>query len=370
MIAVFARIVPSHFLRNVIRSAAPLVVILVAVLIVAVAIAPDGRGATYRLLVNFLITVVIVVALQMFTGNSGIVSWGHAAFVGIGAYTTAWLSVPRVIKEDIFPGLPEFMMNAEWGLLPCLLVSTVFGAAAAAFVGLAICRMKETAMAMSTLGLLVIAHGIYSNWEDWTRGTEGVYALPTNTNIYIACGFACLAVILALLFKYSRLGLRLQASREDPLSAESTGVSVVRARYYAWVASAALSALGGSLWAQFNLAFGPAQFYYAQVFAVLSMLVIGGLATVSGAIIGAGITQIVFEIFRGVENEGSFFGIAVPQISGLAQMVLAIITLLILIYRRDGLLAWWELDGWIGKARDRLKENRKLLPRAQKKEGG
>jgi branched-chain amino acid transport system permease protein len=365
-----ARLIPSRLLRNVTRSALPLLAILITVMVVAVAIAPDGRGATYRLLVNFLITVVIVVALQMFTGNSGIVSWGHAAFVGIGAYTTAWFSVPRVIKEDIFPGLPDFMMNAEWSLVPCLLVSTAVGAAAAAFVGLAVSRMKETAFAMSTLGLLVIAHGIYSNWEDWTRGTEGVYALPTNTNIYVACGFACLAVVLSLLFKYSRLGLRLQASREDPLSAEATGVSVVRARYYAWVASAALSAMGGSLWAQFNLAFAPAQFYYAQVFAVLSMLVIGGLATVSGAIVGAGITSILFEIFRGVENEGSFFGIDVPQISGLAQMILAVITLLILIYRRDGLLAWWELDGWMGKAKDRLASGRRLIPRAEKKEGG
>ncbi|MBM3147784.1 MAG: branched-chain amino acid ABC transporter permease [Actinobacteria bacterium] len=368
--AVFARLVPSRFMRSVLRTAVPLVIVLVAVMVVGAVMAPDGRGATYRLLVNFLITVVIVVALQMFTGNSGIVSWGHAAFVGIGAYATAWFSVPSVIKEDIFPGLPAWMMGAEWGLLPCLLASTAIGAAAAAVVGLAICRMKETAMAMSTLGLLVIAHGIYSNWEGWTRGTEGVYALPTNTTIYIACGFACLAVLLAVVFKYSRVGLRLQASREDPLSAESTGVSVVRARYFAWVASAAMSALAGSLWAQFNLAFGPAQFYYAQVFAILSMLVIGGLATVSGALVGAGITTFIFEVLRGVENEGNLFGIEVPQISGLAQMILALITLLILIFRPNGLLAWWEIDGWIVKARDRFwKGGRKLAPDTGEKGG-
>lgn len=367
---VFARLLPSRFLRSVLRTTAPLFVVLVAVMAVGAVIAPDGRGATYRLLVNFLITVVIVVALQMFTGNSGIVSWGHAAFVGIGAYATAWFSVPTVIKEDIFPGLPTWIMTAEWGLVPCLMVSTLVGATAAAVIGLAICRMKETAMAMSTLGLLVIAHGIYSNWEGWTRGTEGVYALPTNTNIYVACGFACLAVLLAVMFKYSRVGLRLQASREDPLSAESTGVSVVRARYVAWVASAAMSALAGSLWAQFNLAFGPAQFYYAQVFAILSMLVIGGLATVSGALIGAGLTDILFEVLRGVENEGNLFGIKVPQVSGLAQMILAVITLLILIFRPNGLLAWWEIDGWLAKVRDRFwKGGRGLVPDPGEKGG-
>jgi branched-chain amino acid transport system permease protein len=149
------------------------------------------------------------------------------------------------------------------------------------------------------------------------------------------------------------VGLRLQASREDPLAAEATGVSVVRARYIAWVASAALAALCGSVWAQFNLAFDPSQFYYTQVFAVLSMLVIGGMATMSGAIIGAGVVTVLSQILYNIEG-GSLFGIDVPRISGLQQMILAIVTLLILIYRRNGILSWWELDEWVRKGKKRL----------------
>lgn len=354
----------------VISSSLPLIVLLMAVALAGFAIAPDGKGALVRVVVNFFITVIIVVGIQIFTGNAGVVSYGHAAFVGVGAYVTAWVAVDPAIKEDIFLSMPAWLLNAEWGFLPTVLAAMVMGALTAFVIGSAIMRMKETAMAMSTLGLLVIAHGIFSNWEGMTRGTEGVYALPVGTNLWIAFGAAVVAVVVALAFKYSHTGLRLQASREDPLAAEATGVNVVRTRYVAWVLSAAVSAAAGSIWAQYNLAFAPSQFYFAQVFAALSMLVIGGLATVSGAVIGAGLTTLIFELLRGVEEGGSLLGFDVPTIPGLTQIVVALITLLILIYRRDGLLGWWELDHWIAKSRTWLTSRRDAPRDTRDVEGG
>jgi len=345
-----SRLFGSTYLRKVVGSSGLLVVFLGVVALVG---GFGTTGSVLRLVVNFFITVVIIVGLQSFTGNSGIPSYGHAAFVGVGAYVTAWLTVPSVIKTDIFRALPRWLLDAQWGFLPTLLAAALAGAAVAAVLGLVICRMRETAIAMSTLGLLVIAHGIYDNWLGWTRGTVGVYALPVHTTIWTAFAVCSVAVVVAVMFKYSRVGMRLQAAREDPLAAEASGVDVVRARYVSWVFSAGLSALAGSLWAQFNLAFGPSQFYYSQVFAALAMLVIGGMATVSGAVVGAGVVTVLSELLRRVE-EGNFFGIQMPQISGLAQMILAIITLLILIFRRDGLLAWWEVDDWVLKARLRF----------------
>jgi branched-chain amino acid transport system permease protein len=366
-----SRLAHSGYRRNVVRASAVLIVVLLAVALVGYAIAPDGRGALVRLFVNFFITVVIVVGLQVFVGNSGVISYGHSAFVGVGAYVTAWLTIPPDVKTEILPSLPSWVANAEWGFLPSVAAAAVAGSIVAVVIGGAIMRMKETAMAMSTLGLLVIAHGVYSNWEGMTRGSEGVYALPVRTDLWIAFGAAALAVVLALAFKYSRWGLRLQASREDSLAAEATGVSVVRVRYAAWVLSAAISAAAGSVWAQYNLAFAPSQFYFIQVFAALSMLVIGGMTTVSGAVVGAGVTTVLFELMRGVEEEGNLFGIAVPEITGLTQIVLAIITLLILIYRPNGILSWWELDAWVRRARVRFSRGRgSPPPPAEQNAGG
>ena len=346
------RLRKSLYVRSVTKTSGLLIGVLLIIAIVGALSA--GTGSSLTLIIpNFFITVIIVIALQMFTGNSGVVSWGHSAFVGIGAYVTAWLTVPAVIKSDVFDSMPTWLMNTEWKILPAIVVATAAGTIVAALIGIVLCRMKETAMAMSTLALLVIAHGVYANWFGMTRGAQGVYGLPQNTTLWGAFGFACFAVIVGVMFRDSRVGLRLQASREDPLAAEATGVSVVKSRYIAWVASAALAALSGSVWAQFNLAFDPSQFYYTQVFAVLSMLVIGGMATMSGAILGAAVVTVISQILYNLEG-GSFFGMAVPRISGLQQMILAIITLLILIYRRNGILSWWELDEWVRKGKDRF----------------
>jgi branched-chain amino acid transport system permease protein len=343
MAGLATRLTGSRHTRRILTGSLALVVPL---LIAAAVMNALATGATLRLCINFFITIVVCLGLQMFTGHTGIVSWGHVSFVGIGAYVAAYLTVPVSIKEELFPALPGFLMQAQLGLVPAILAAIVAGAVIAFVIGLPMSRMKEIAWAMSTLGLLVIAHGIFSNWRSMTRGNEGVYAIPSNVGLWSAAAAACIAVVAAVAFKHSRLGLRAQATREDPLASQASGVNVTRTRLLVWIASAAVSSAAGALWAQYNLAFAPSQFYWTQVFAALSMIVIGGLATVSGAVTGAAIITVVYEILRGVEEDGSFLGIGVPKVSGLAQMALAVITLLILIFRPEGILGYRELEEW------------------------
>lgn len=365
-----ARPLASRYLRRVATTSAILIGALLVVALVGEFFA-SPYNSLELVIVNFFITTVIIIALQMFTGNSGCISYGHAAFVGIGAYVAAWLTVPKTIKADLFPSLPNWLLDAHWSFLPTVIVATLAGTLVAAVIGVVLARMKPTAIAMSTLALLVIAHGVFSNWQGVTRGAVGVYGLPQNTTLWVAFFVVALAVVVGLLFRYSHVGLCAQASREDSLAAEASGVGVVRTRYIAWVASAALAALAGSVWAQFNLAFDPSQFYYTQVFAALSMLVIGGMATMSGAVIGAAVVTVLSQILLSIEA-GSFLGISVPPINGLQQMVLALITLLILIYRRDGIMAWWEVDEWSHKLRMRVtgRKAARSQPAPEKQDSG
>jgi len=352
------RLCSSRYVATVARSSSLLIALLLVVAIVGFAIAPDGKGATIRLIVNFFITLTMVIGLQIFTGNSGVPSYGHVAFVGVGAYVTAWVTIDPTLKADITPGLPTWLMSAQWGFLPAVLLAAAAGAVVALVIGLVVMRMKDTAIAMATLALLVIAHGVFNNWEAVTRGTEGLFALPARTNVWTAFALAAVGVVIALAFKYSPVGLRLQASREDSLAAETTGVDVVWTRLASWVLSAVVCAAACSVWAQYNLAFAPGQFYWTLILTLLSILVIGGMATVSGAVVGAGLYTVVYEILRGIEEEGSFFGIPMPTVTGLTQMVVAFATLMVLIYRRDGLLSWWELAEWLQRVSRRLSQRR------------
>jgi branched-chain amino acid transport system permease protein len=159
------------------------------------------------------------------------------------------------------------------------------------------------------------------------------------------------------LFRESRSGLTLRASREDPLAAAALGVDVVRLRLGAWVLSGALMGCGGALWAQYNLAFGPRQFFFAQTFSILAMLVVGGIASVSGAVLGAAVVTVATEVLRRVEDGGADVGpVHLPAIQGLTPIAVALLILVVLRLRRDGLAGLSEIDDAVVRLRGRRRE--------------
>jgi branched-chain amino acid transport system permease protein len=316
------------------------VLLLILTLITALV---SSRGITV-LVTNLLIVCTLVLAMQVFVGNSGIISFGHVAFFGIGAYTTALLTIPTAIKVDALPTLPPSLQNLELGFVPAILTAGIAAGLFALITGLAFARMKETAMSMATLASLVMVHTVLLNWNDVTRGTFGIYGIPSNVTLFLA--LLCTLVILALvlLFKASPQGISLQATREDVLAAQSLGINVMRGRLIGWVLSAALMGAGGSLWAQNNLAFSPDQFFFTETFSLLSILIIGGAGSVTGAIAGATIVNLVGELLRPLENGLTIASLSLPKLPGVVQMVVAALIIIILILRPTGLLALKEID--------------------------
>jgi branched-chain amino acid transport system permease protein len=148
-------------------------------------------------------------------------------------------------------------------------------------------------------------------------------------------------------FRECNAGLKLRASRADPVAAEALGANVVRLRYVAWVLSGAIMGMGGAIWAQYNLAFDPKQFFFTQTFNILAMVVVGGLASVSGAVVGAAAVTLTTEIMRRVEDSAG--------IPGLTQMVVALLILLVLYRRPDGLVGRSEIDDQIRRSLARLR---------------
>jgi branched-chain amino acid transport system permease protein len=272
--------------------------------------------AELRTVVNFFVALVLVLSIQSFSGNSGIVSFGHVAFMGVGAYTAALLTIPPAIKSFILPNLPSVIGDAHVGFVPAVLIATVAGALVAAVIGLPLTRMEEGAMAMATIGVLVIFFVVFDNWDAVTRGSTGVFGIPRHTTLVSA-------VVLSL-------------SRADPVAAEALGANVVRLRYVAWILSGAIMGMGGAIWAQYNLAFDPKQFFFTQTFNILAMIVVGGLASVSGAVIGALTVTLTTEVMRRLEDNAG--------IPGLTQMAVALLILFVLYRRPDGLVGRSELD--------------------------
>ena len=303
-----------------------------------------GSSSSSRTFVMFLVNVMLVVSIQAFIGNSGIVSFGHVAFMGIGAYTTALVTIPEAVKSAQLPELPSVLATADLGLVPAIALSALAALVVAAIFGGAIIRMTESTMAMATLALLVMVHTFFQNATTYTRGSLGLAGVPVRTSIGVATAGAIAFLLVARLYKESGSGLRLRATREDPLSSASVGTNITRTRYGGWLLSAAMMGAAGSLWAQSVIAFNANQFYFAITFALLAMLVIGGRTSLTGALAGAGIITFLTDTLARVEQGVAIGPWELPRVTGTVQFAIALLIIITLTLRPEGLLDRWEID--------------------------
>jgi branched-chain amino acid transport system permease protein len=330
-----------------------------------------GSTASSRTFVVFLVNVMLVISLQAFIGNSGIVSFGHVAFMGIGAYTTALLSIPPLLRTTQLPDLPSVLQTAHPGLVPVIVISALVALVVAAIFGGAMIRMSEATMAMATLALLVVVHTFLQNATTFTRGSLGLAGVPVRTTVTVGTVSAIVFVLVGRLYKESNTGLRLRATREDSLSGAALGIDVIRVRYGSWLLSAAMMGAAGSLWAQSVIAFNANQFYFAITFALLAMLVIGGRTSVSGAVAGAAIVTFLSDTLARVEQGVRLGPWVLPKVTGTVQFAIALLIIIMLIVRPEGLFDRWEIDDFLRRlpfVRSRRhaasKEPTRITPRA------
>jgi branched-chain amino acid transport system permease protein len=322
-------------------GAASLSALLTAVVIVVELM---SSSVTETVLMTFLINLLIVIGLQTFTGNSGVVSFGHVAFVAIGAYTTAILSTDPAIKGTLIPNAPDFLVNAHLGFVQSTFIAIGVTCLIALPLGFVFARLSGAAAAIATLAWLVIVRTVIANWETVTAGTATFYGIEPYTTVWWALAWAVVAITLARIFRESGLGMSLRATSSDELVARALGVNMTMARLAAWVLSAGIAAVGGVLYAHYILSVAPTSFYFELTFLVLVMLIVGG-RSVSGAVIGALIISVIAEFLRRAENATERFG--------LSTLVLATIFVGIIIVRPGGLLGRWELDEVLTRAKRR-----------------
>jgi branched-chain amino acid transport system permease protein len=292
----------------------------------------------------FGINAIMVVGFQVFVGNTGIVSFGHIAFMAMGAYGAGIAAIPVSDKEIFLPDLPGFLAGFEVGIVGALLVGGAAAAVLALVTGVALMRLSGAAASIATLGLLVIINNVLAQATPITRGPRTLFGVPDNTTFFWV--FASLAVVVCIsaAFKWSKAGLRARAARDDPIAAESAGVPVLRARLWAFVLSAFITGIGGGLYAMLLTAFSPASFYIPQLVVVITMAIIGGINSITGAVTGAAVITVLTEFLRRVEDGVDVVGFHLKAATGISAAVLGIALILMLRWRPEGLLGAAELQ--------------------------
>jgi branched-chain amino acid transport system permease protein len=342
----------SDFAAVVRRYSTP--VILVGI-ILAFAVVADVRNNVVfeRVVTVMFINLLLVVALQVFQGNSGLGNFGQYAFVTIGAYSSIWFSLSQQEKKRALPDMPEgwWLYEQHMDFVPAVLtaagITTVVGAVA----GIAFVRLRGASFTIATFAFLIVVNRVALQWSELTRGSRTVLGIPKYTGLWDAMVWASLGVLVAFMFKESALGLKLRASREDEDAAASLGVNAALMRWTAWTACVCLSAIGGALWAHFIQQFSSHNFYIKETFLIVAMLIIGGSGSVSGAVIGAIAVAMSQEGLRQVENwvniersKGTWVKDVVPfQLVGFTEIVIAIAIILVLIVRPSGITGGREI---------------------------
>jgi branched-chain amino acid transport system permease protein len=297
--------------------------------------------------VDALVKVSIVVALYVFIGNSGVLSFGHVSFVAAGAWLTGVLTVPVAEKPAIMPNLAGFLRDRTVGNVPSLMVAALVGGVFALVVGLALMRLSGLAAGIATFAVLEITHNVLRYYEKIGPGLNTFSSVPETTGLWQAAVGALLVVGVAYAYQRSRFGRLLRATREDPAAATAVGVSVYRQRLGAFVLSGVLAGFAGGLYVHL-LPVNTESVYLDLTFITLAMLVVGGSTSLWGAVVGALAVSALDSFLANAENGVSLFGGTVDLPAGTRLVVVGALMALVLIARPSGITGGREFPvGWL-----------------------
>lgn len=236
-----------------------------------------------QIVVNIGIAIILALGLNVITGLTGQLSLGHAAFMSVGAFTSALLTIKT--------GLP-FSIN--------LLLAGSFTALIGILIGFPILRLTGDYLAICTLGFAEIVKVVFLNL-DITNKALGLTVPPAKTAIpmpIIVWICALLAIVAVTFVQNSRFGRALKAIRENEIAAESMGINLTLYKLKSFALGTFLAGIGGALYGHFLSYINPSDFGFLKSVDILSMVVLGGLGSVPGAVIGASVLAAAPEFLR------------------------------------------------------------------------
>lgn len=356
------------------------------------------KGAVYSL---------VAVSMNLLNGFTGLFSLGQAGFMLLGAYTYAILTVPMAAKEqvyylyggsavkfslvDLFQGIfgaagaggaVALILAVLVGILCAGLVAALFAAA----IGTPVLRLKSDYLAIATLGFAEILRALFQ-WQTLgpiTNGANMLKSFPTfaDFNIKNASGevvlrlstfvpflLAILSIAVIVLLIHSSYGRAFKAIRDDEVAAEAMGISLFKHKMLSFVISSFFAGVGGALFAMYVANAQAKVFTSTMTYEILLIVVIGGIGSVSGSIIGAFLYVACSEWWlRFLDAETYIGSFRVPLLrSGFRMVVFSVVIMIIVLFFSQGIMGDKELTfegigGW-------LKKHKKPKPVPAEKEG-
>jgi len=235
------------------------------------------------------IFLIAALGLHLITGITGLFSFGHAAFLSIGAYTSALMSIhlPTPFIVNLLAG---GLMAALWGVI----------------LGFPSLRLTGDYLGITTLGFGEIVRVVFINMKI-TGGASGLAGIPKETNIAMVYIIVAITIFGLYRIQNSRFGRALMAIREDEIAAEAMGINPLFYKIKGFALGTFLAGISGGLFAHMMQYLNPADFGFQRSFEILNYVVLGGLGSIPGAVLGTVVLTLAPEFLRIVQEYRMLF---------------------------------------------------------------
>ena len=256
-------------------------------------------------------------------------------------------------RSRLIPDAPSVVRSLSLEPFSAVIAAGVAASLLALVVVVPLSRISGLAAGIATVSLLISVRVVASNWESVTRAQKSLTSIPISTTRDRALLWAVVAIFCAWIYQSTSFGRRLRASKSDEVAATSIGVNIPMQRGISFVLSAFFTGVGGALFALFLGSVGPNVFYLDTTFLIITMLVVGGVDSLTGAVAGVLSVSVLAEILRRAEG-GDLVGLAdIPARPGTQRVILGSLLVVILLRRSSGIVGANEIS-WPKRRRGRI----------------
>ena len=298
---------------------------------------------------------VVAVSMNLLTGFTGLFSLGQAGFMAIGAYTVAILTIPVESRASVYyvSGISPAIANLHCPFWLALIIAGLISAAAAALIGIPVLRLKSDYLAIATLGFSEIIRAVIAapQLDQITNGSYGLKSIPGFPNLFMAFGLCALCILLMVLLINSSYGRVFKALREDEIAAQAMGLNLFRYKELAFVISSFFTGVGGGLLAMFMRSIDSKTFSISLTYDILLIVVLGGIGSVTGSVLGSFLVTAGREWLRFFDNPLTIAGIQIPLFrTGFRMVIFSLLLMVVVLFYSRGLMGSNEFS-WDGLGR-------------------
>ncbi len=316
----------------------------IAAVIILALIEKNMRGFYLGIFLLFGINAIICLGVTITNGYANIFSLGFGGIMLFSAYVSSLFTLPIQYKS-FFLKLPQWLEGAQLPFGLALLLGAIAAVLASITLVLPAFRLRGHYFILASIGINIVMANLAVNLRSYTHGPLGIRNIPFATNVWWVYGILFITVLFMWRFTHSKFGRAIITLGKDQTLASTMGIDVVRYKIYAFMIGSFIVGLAGPLWVHYTGAMHPEVFGLVFVFQIIAMLVIGGIGTISGAILGAGIITMFIHLARPIQEGFTIFSLQVPPLIGLIQVLMAIMIFLVLMFKPEGLLGKNEITG-------------------------